>query len=214
MGSVNEAHLNKKSNALTSISDLAGVAASGGGTPLREGHPDFAQALCGRAGPDALVPADDDLLFHAIRSLELGLDRSDLVVEPALLLRMLSPLETLSSVLVHLFSGDAEIAADVLAGPSHGLHAVYGLLAVGRDGLVEGLVEGVAAGRHGLCADRNADVDVSQGDGVGDVGGGLEAGGAESVQGIGTGGVRDAGGEGRGTEFVGRFAIGNLSMSR
>lgn len=165
----------KKKVKLTSIRDLAGVAASGRGTPLWEGNPDLAEGLGGRPGPDTLVPADNDLLFNTIRPLELGLDRRNLVIEPALLLRMLGLLKTVGGEFVHLFSGDTEVAADVLTSPSHRFHAIHGLLALRGHGLVEGLLEGVSADCHGLCANSNANVDVSRGDRVGDIGSGLEA---------------------------------------
>lgn len=45
---------------------------------------------------------------------------------------------------------------------------------------------------------------------MGDIGGGLETGRAESVYGRGTGGVGETSGEGGGANLVGGLSIGNL----
>jgi len=159
---------------LTSVGDLAGVAASGGGwAPLREGGADLAEGLGGGAGADALVAGEGDLLPLAVGVLDAGLDGDDLVVKKTGLLGALGALERLGGVLVHLLAGDAKVAGDVLAGPAHGLHAVARLLRVLGDLLVEGLLQGVAANGHGLDAHGDADVDLAGADRVGDVGGGL-----------------------------------------
>lgn len=177
---------------------------------MGEGDSDLAQGLGSGAGADALVTGQDDLLGLAIGTDELGLDGDDLVVEQAGVLGPLGALEALGGVFVHLFSCDAEVAAHVLAGPAHGLHAVDGFLVLGRDGFVKGAFEGIAADGHGLCADGNANVDVAERDGVGNVGSSLEAGGAETVEGVGAGRVGEAGGEGGGTEPVGSLAVRDL----
>lgn len=199
---------------LTSVSDLAGIAAGSGGSPLGECDPDLAQALGGGARPDTFVPGQKDLLEIAIRPLDLGLDRHNLVVEPALLLRLLGALETLGGILIHLFPPDTEVPADVLARPAHGLHSVCGLLALGGHGLVEWLIEPVATYRHGLGTDGDSNLDVTGGNGIGNVGGGLEAGRAKSIYRVGPGCVGEAGGEGGGTKFVGCFPVGDLKQTQ
>lgn len=165
----------KDQQKLTSVSDLTGVSTSGSRAPLREGNPNLAEALGGCARPDALVPGQNDLLLHSIWALDLSLDGHNLIIEPALLLCGLGSLEALGSILVHLFPSNTEITADILACPSHGLHAIDGLLALRSYRLVKGLFQSVASNRHGLCADGNANVNVALGDRVGDVGSSLES---------------------------------------
>lgn len=195
---------------LTSVSDLAGIATRGGRSPLREGNPDLAQGLGSGAGPDALIPGQDDLLNLPVRSLELGLDGHDFVVKETFLLGLLGTLETLGGVFVHLFPGDTEIPTDVLARPAHSLHRVGCLLALRGDGLVKGLVECIAADSHGLGANCDADFNVAGRDGIGDIGGGLEPRRAETVDRRGTGDIGNTGGEGGGAEFVGGFCVRDL----
>lgn len=195
---------------LTSVSDLAGIATGGGGSPLGEGNPNLAQGLGSRAGPDALIPGQDNLLDLAVRSLDLGLDGHYLVVKETFLLGLLGALETLGGVLVHLFPGDTKVPTDVLACPAHGLHGVGSLLARRGDGLIKGLVEGIAADGHGLGANGDTDFDIAGRDGIGDIGGGLEPRRAESVDGRGAGDIGNAGCEGGGAEFVGGFCVRDL----
>lgn len=195
---------------LTSVRDLTGVTAGRGRSPLREGGADLGQALGSGAGSDALVLGQDDLLHLAVRALDLGLDGYDLISRPAFLLCALGPLETLGRKGIHALAGDAKVPADVLAGPAHGLHAVGGLLALSNNVLVEGLVEAVAADGHGLSAHGNSHGDRAGGDGVCNVGRGLETGGAEAVDGRGTGRIGEAGGEGGSAGLVGSLGIGDL----
>lgn len=198
---------------LTSISDLTGIASSGGRSPLWEGDSDLSQTLGSGAGPDAFVTSQDDVLQFTIGTLELGLDGDDFVVEQALLLRLLGALEALGSVFVHLLPSDAEVPANIFAGPAHGLHAVDRLLAVSRDALVEGLVKRITTDSHRLCADGNTNIDVSGGDGIGDVGCSLEPRGAKSVDGRSASCVGEAGGERGGTELIGCFGVRDLGMA-
>lgn len=195
---------------LTSVSDLTGISTSGSRTPLREGNPNLAEALSGCARPDALIPGQNDLLLHSIWALDLSLDGHNLIIEPALLLCCLGSLEAFGSILVHLFPSNTKITADILACPSHGLHAIDRLLALRSDRIVKGLFQSVTSNRHGLCTDGNTNVNVALGDRVGNVGGSLETGGAETVQRVCAGGVWDTGSQRSGAELVGRFAIGDL----
>lgn len=198
------------SNLLTSVSDLAGIATRGGWSPLGEGNPDLAQGLGSGAGPDALIPGQDDLLDLPVRSLDLGLDGHDLVVEETFLLGLLGALETLGGVFVHLFPSDTEIPTDVLASPAHGLHGVGSLLARRGDSLIKRLVESIAADSHGLGANGDTDFDIAGRDGIGDIGGGLETRRAESIDGGGTGDVGNSGRQGGGAEFVRGFRVRDL----
>lgn len=178
----------------TSISNLTGIATRGTTSPLRERSPDLSETLGSRPRPDALVLRQHHLLDIPLGIRNLGLDGHNLVHKRPLILRLLGTLEALGGVLVHLLPGDAEIPAHVLGCPAHGLHAVAALLGVGCHGLVEGLVERVTAGGHGLGADGDADFDAAGRDLVCDVGRGLEARGAEAVDGGGTARVGEAGG--------------------
>lgn len=199
-----------ESKELTAVCDLAGVAARRRGSPLGERSAHLAEALGRRAGTDALVLGQGHLLPLSVGALDLGRDGHNLVVEQAGLLRALSTLEALGGVLVHLLPRDVEVAADILARPAHGLHAVGGLLALGNDGFVEGLLEAVAALGHALGAAGDADLDGAVGDGVGNVGSRLQARGAEAVHGVGAGRVGEAGGEGGGTSLVRGLAVRDL----
>lgn len=191
------------------VGDLTGVSTSGDGSPLREGGADLHQALGSGAGSDTLVLGQGDGLGLAVGALDLGGDGNDLVVEPAGLLGLLGPPETLGGVGIDLLSGDAKVAGNVLARPAHGHHGVLGLLA-GEDALVKGLLETVAAGSHGLGTNGDTNLDRAGRDGVGNVGGGLETGAAETVDRRGTGGVGESGREGCGAHLVGGLAVGDL----
>ena len=194
----------------TSVSDLAGVAAGGGGSPLREGNADLAQALRGGARADAVVLGEGDLLPLALGVLDPGLDGHDLVGEQTGFLGALGALEALGGVLVHLLAGHAEVSADVLARPAHGLHAVRGLLRLLGHLLVKGLIQRVTTNAHLLGAESNADLDGPAADGVGDVGNGLEARGAEAVQAGAAGCVGEAGGERGGAQLVSGLVVRDL----
>jgi hypothetical protein len=195
----------------TAVGDLAGVATGARGTPLGESGPDLAQALSRGARPDALVTRNRDLLSIALLVLDGGGNLDNLVGEEALLLRALRTLEALGSVCVHLLAGDAKVARDVLRRPAHGHHALLGLLRAARDALVEGLVEGIAAGGHGLGTDGDSNGDGALGDGVGNIGCSLETGGAEAIDGRCRGGIGEAGGEGGGAQLVGGLAVGHVA---
>ena len=195
---------------LTSISNLAGIAAGRRGSPLRKRNANLGESLERSPRPDAVVLAHHDLLPLAVRALDPGPDGCDLVVEVACLLRHLGAAEALGGVLVHLLAGDAEVAADVLARPAHGLHAVLGVLGLVGDLLVEGLLQAVSSDRHLLRADGDADLDRAARDLVRDVGRGLQAGRAEAVDAGGPGRDGETGRQGRSPELVRRLAIGNL----
>lgn len=201
-------------NSSGAIGNLGGVTTRGSGTPLGEGNADLGETLGSSAGADTLILGEGDVLPLAIGVLDAGLDGDDLVVEEAGLLGALGTLEGLGGVLVHFLAGDAKVTTDVLRGPAHGLHAVGRLLGLGGDGLVEGLLEGVAANAHGLGAHGDTDLDGAARDGVGNVGDSLEARGAEAVERVGTSGVGEAGSKGGGTKLVGGLAIGDLQITQ
>lgn len=79
---------------------------------------------------------------------------------------------------------------------------------------MEGLVVARENLRHGLSADGNTDLDGALSNGIGDVLGGLEAGGAEAVYGGSTRGVGDSGSEGGGTDDVSGPAVVDLVSVR
>jgi hypothetical protein len=195
---------------LTSISNLTGISTSSGWAPLRESCSDLGESFGGRSRTDALISSQSNLLELTIRALDLGLDGNNLIVEPASLLCLLGAAETLGSIFVQFLPGEVEVAADVLAGPAHGLHAVGCLLARRHNGLVKGLVERIAADGHVLGAACYAHSDGTVGDGMCDVGNGLETRGAESVDGGGAGRVGESSSEGGRSELVGSLGIGDL----
>lgn len=143
----------------TPVSDLTGVATSGQVAPLGESNSNLAETLGSGARSDALVPGQGDLLGLAIRTLDLCGDGHDLVVEQARLLGGLGTLEAFGRVLVELLSGEVEVAADVFAGPAHGLHAILGLLAGGENVGVKGGLETIATKGHALGATCDANLD-------------------------------------------------------
>ena len=194
----------------TSVCDLASIASCGGRTPLREGRSDLAELVNRRARTNPVVAIARHLNHLPILVLDLGGDGHDLVLEITRFLRLLGTLERLGSELVHVVPCDAKIAADVLGGPAHGLHAVHALLAVLGDLLVKRLFGCIAADRHGLGPYGNADLNVASSNGVGHIGDGFQTGGAEAVDGHGGGGIGKAGGEGGGAEPGGGFSIRHL----
>lgn len=66
---------------------------------------------------------------------------------------------------------------------------------------------GTAARGHQLCAHGDTDIDRAVGDLVRDILGGLQARGAEAVDGGGGGGVGESGSQGGGTDEVGSAAF-------
>lgn len=165
----------EKRNKLTSVGDLAGVATGGGGSPLREGRANLGQTLKGCAGADSVVFGHGDLGPLAVRALDLGGDGDDLVMCPPRSLRLLGSLEALCGELVHALPVEAKVPDHVLARPAHGLQAVGGILALGYDSLIERLASSALVG-HALGTNSDTDGDGVVGNGVGDVGNGLQAG--------------------------------------
>lgn len=162
---------------------------------MRKRSADLAQALGSRAWSNAFVLCHRDLLQLAVGTFDLGRDGCNLVVEPASLLSGLGALEADGRVFVQLLPGQVEVAADVFAGPAHGLHAVVGLLALRQHIGVKGGLEAVALERHGLSAAGNADLDRVVADLMGHVGNGLESRRTESVHCAGASCVGEAGGQ-------------------
>lgn len=192
------------------VGDLGAVAASALVTKLGEGGADLGQTLVGGAPPRALILGQGDGLFLAgLGVLDGGGDGDDLVIEPVVLLGVLSTAVRLASVTILLLAGDVEVFADVLGGLTHGLHAVASQLVL-EDLRVERAGKTVATVGHALGTEGETARDGAEGDLVGNVLDGLQAGGAEAVARGSAGGVGEAGGEGGGTDVVGSLGIGDL----
>lgn len=198
---------------LTAIGDLAGVAASALVAVRGKGRAHFAQALERGAPSRPLVLGERDLLLLAgLGILDRRRDRNDLIVKPARLLRPLRTLIRFRSISILRFSRDVKVVPDVLRRLSHGLQAVLGFLTL-QDLGVEGFGAAVAGVGHGLGADRDADVDASHADLVGDVLHGLQSRGAEAVDGGAGCGVGEACGQRCGADDVSCSRMTDLSTN-
>lgn len=186
------------------------------GTPvtiLLERWSDLAQTLIRRPRPDSLILRERNLLgLSTLRVLDLDLDRANLIIEPALLLRLLRLLVTPCSKLILCLSANVKVGADVLGRLAHGLQAV---LCFALEQLFAEVKPLACGGRgHAFTADGEADVDAAKVDLVGNVLHGFEAGGAEAVDGGGSGGVGEAGSEGGGANVVGGARVVDLGSVR
>lgn len=159
----------------TAISNLARIPTRALVAIIRERRPNPRERLKGSPPPRSLIFSQCDFfLLSTLRILNLRLDRHDLILKPPRLLRHLGAPITLRGEPILRFSRDIEVLAHVLGCLAHGLHAVCRFLSF-QDGVVERLVEAVAAGGHVFCADGDAAFDAAGCDLVGDVLYGFEA---------------------------------------
>ena len=85
---------------------------------------------------------------------------------------------------VHLFPGDVVVVGNVLSGLTHG-HVAAGIVLKDPGVAVGLIIEGAEALGHALHAAADADLVLAGSDGVGNGGDGLQAGRAETVDGLG-----------------------------
>ncbi len=196
------------------IGDLGRVASSRPITERHESRTNLAERLKGRSVANTFILSQKNLLLLTSRwVLNSHLDWHNLVIEPSRLLCLLGALVGLSRISILHLPGDVEILANVLGGLTHRHLAVLRILGCGQHSRVEWSLESVTGFRHQLGTDGDTDLDASLGDRVGDVLGGLQAGGTEAVDGVCACGVWDSGGEGGGADDVGGLAAVDVAES-
>ena len=194
----------------TSIGNLGGVSSGRLVTKGREGRTNLGEALiCGTPSWALILCQGDILHFSSFWVLDLRLDRHDLIIEPTRLLCHLSPSVRFRRISILALPGDVEILADVLTGLSHRLHAVRCFLVL-EDLRVEWAFQTIAADGHQLGAHSNTNIDRAIGDLGRDILGGLQAGGAESVDGGCSCGIGESCSQGSRSDNICSLAFRNL----
>lgn len=187
------------------VRDLRSVAGVDGAV-FGERRPDLAEGLDGDFA-HAVVSRDGDLaLLLGLGVRPLDLQGRDLLVEPAVLLRLGGLAVAVVRELVLALARDVAVLGHLLGERAHGHLALGGFLVVLEQ--VAELCDGAGAvlGGHALDAGADADLDGAALDRVGDVDAGLQAGRALPVQRLDGGRAREASGESGSAELGGSTA--------